>query len=332
MVDEVQDAPVESDISTEALSTEIGSTEEVESSPVDSGSEAELTQEQTAELTQEVQDAVDEGATQEEIKELIETFNIKVNGKEKEVTLDWNNKEDIIRRLQLAEAGQSAMHKSAELEKRFESTVQELMNDPWAMLEELGIDPDELAEARIAQTIEQLQKSPEQLEREARDAELEELRRKLKEQEEEREGLEFQRLQREAEEDLDNQITDALSSTTELPKSPYVVKRIADAMLTAMENGQEDITAKDVVPWVEKEINQEIQDLFSAMPDKLLEQYLGNQTIDRLRQSRLSKMNTQPVKSIKETGKKAPVEKVSKRSKIKLNDWLKHGNSLTDLE
>lgn len=343
MSEAIEGAPVESagdvttdqsiETSTEA-SGEVGSGEVAAEVTDESGLAQELDGEQLDQLADEVQDAVAEGATDEEVQELIETFKLKVNGKEKEVTLDWNNKEDIIRRLQMAEAGQSAMQKASEYEKNYEYAMKQMLDNPWETLKELGYDPDEMAELRIQQKIEELQKSPEQLEREARDRELEELRQKLQEQEEERERIEFERLQAQAEVDLDNQITEALSSTSELPKSPYVVKRIADAMLTAIESGREDVTVKDVIPWVEKEINSELQDLFSAMPDKVLEHYLGQKTMERLRKNRLAKMQTQtqPVKNIAETGKQAPIENALPKKKVKLTDWLRHGSSLSDFE
>ena len=319
------------ELSDEPVSVEIGSGE-VESGAIDdSGLAQEADGAAVDELASDVEAAVDAGASDAEIQELIETFKIKVNGEERDVTLDWNNKEDIIRRLQMAEAGQGAMQRSAELERNFERELQGIVNDPWKALEELGFDVDALAEERIQQQIAQLQKSPEQVAQEERDYELEELRQKLREQESQSQDVEFQRLQQDAEIDLDNQITEALSATTELPKSPYVVKRIADAMLMAMENGRDDITANDVIPWVQKEINGEIQDLFGAMPDKLLEQYLGNQTIDRLRKGRLAKMKTQPVGNIRQTGKAVPIEKEQKK-KISMNQWLRHGSSLSDFD
>jgi hypothetical protein len=317
------------EISSEPISTEIGSGDVADEVAEESGLRQEIDGEQMDALADAVEEAVEDGATEEEIQELIETFNIKVNGREKEVTLDWNDKDDIIRRLQMAEAGHSAMERSKQVERSFDNVIQSAIDDPWSFLEEIGLDPDQLAEARIEQQIQHLQKTPEQLAQEERDAELEELRQRLKDQEEEKSRIEEARLQQEAEIDLDNQITDALSATTELPKSPYVVKRIADAMLTALENGHEDITPKDIIPWVEKEINEEIQELFSAMPDKVLERYLGNKTIDRLRKQRLAKMQN-PTNKVQQTGKK-PVEKTASKKKIKLGDWLKHGSSLRDL-
>ena len=107
-----------------------------------------------------VEEAIEEGASTEEVKELIETFKFKADGKDKEVTLDWNNKEDIIRRLQMAEAAPGALKRAAEIEKAYKNDVGRLQNDPWKVLEELGLDPDQLAEARITKQIEQMQKTP----------------------------------------------------------------------------------------------------------------------------------------------------------------------------
>jgi hypothetical protein len=317
------------EMSSEPMSTEIGSGE-VESEVIeDSGLAQEADGAAVDELASDIEAAVDEGATDAEIQELIETFKIKVNGEERDVTLDWNNKEDIIRRLQLGESGQSAMQKASEMERNFEGELQNIINDPWKALEELGFDVDALAEERIQHQIQELKKSPEQIAHEKRDLELETLRQKLKKQEEDQEASRFDKLQQDAEFDLENQISDALSATSELPKSPYVVKRIADAMLVAMDNGRDDVTVQDVVPWVQKEINEELQGLFGSMPDKVLEQYIGNKTIDRLRQGRLTKMKTQTAKNIQDTGKQAPEEKKEEK-KIKLNNWLKHGSSLSD--
>ena len=321
---------VEGEISNEPLSTEIGSGEAEEAAVEESGLAVEADGAAVDELQTELEDAVADGATDAEIAEIVETFKIKVNGQEKDVTLDWNNKEDIVKRLQMAEAGQEAMRKSSDLEKMFRQNAQDTLDNPWEYLEQLGFDVDKLAEDKIQDRITQMQKSPEQLEREARDTELEDLRKRLKSEEDAREAIELEKFQQKADIDLDKQITDALSSTTELPKSPYVVKRIADAMLSAMENGQEDVTATDVVPWVEKQINQELQDLFESMPDKLLESYIGNKTIDRLRKSRIAKMGAPTSRNITETGK-TPVVKQSNAPKFKLNDWLKHGSTLDGL-
>ena len=319
------------ELSGDPVSQEIGTGAVEEAAIEDSGLAQEADGAEVDALASDIEDAVEDGASDAEIQELIETFKLKVNGEDREVTLDWNDKEDIIRRLQMAEAGQSAMQRSAEMERNFDSGIQNIMDDPWAALEEMGFDIDAMAEERIQHQIQELQKSPEQLAQEQRDYELEELRQRLRDQEEQRDNSEYQRLEQEASIDLDQQITSALSATTELPKSPYVVKRIADAMLNAMDNGRDDITAEQVIPWVQKEINEEIQGLFGAMPDKALEKYLGNKTLDRLRQGRLAKMKQSPAGKMRETGKREPVESKAKK-KVNINDWLRHGSKLSDFD
>ena len=317
------------DISSDPISHEIGSGE-IESDVIeDSGLEQEIDGDAVDELQEEVADAIADGATEAEIQELVETFRIKVNGQERDVTLDWNNKEDIVRRLQMAEAGQGAMQRSASMEKEFNQILLDAQDDPYGMLQQLGYDPVEFAEHIIQNQIQELQKSPEQIAQEERDDELEELRDRLRNEEQQREDYQFNQLKQEAMVDLDTEITSALSATTDLPKSPYVIKRISEIMMSAIRGGNADITADDVIPWVQKEINDEMQELFAAMPEKAMANYIGTKNLDRLRKTRLKKM-PKALNKGRETGKGIPAEPQKKG--IKLNDWLRQGSSLSDFD
>jgi hypothetical protein len=278
-----------------------------------------------------IEEAIEDGATDAEVQAMIETFKFKANGEEKEVTLDWNNKEDIIKRLQMAEAAPSAMHRAAEIEKAYKNDVQALKDDFWGMAEKAGHDPDALAEARIQAQIERLQMSPEQVAQAERDAELQELREKVKKGEEDKQTAEFQKLQKQAEVDLEAEITEAISATTQLPKSPYVMKRVADAMSWFMDQEDEqgqpkypDISAKDVMPVVEKEMTSEIKDMLEGMPVEVLNAFLSEQVKGKLRAQRLAKMP----KNLKttDTGKKTSTEvKQAQAPKQSIRDFLKHG-------
>ena len=64
------------------------------------------------------------------------------------------------------------MRTKAEVEKKYEEGVQKLKENPWATLEERGLDPDELAEMRIEEKIKAMQKSPEQLQQESMEKEI----------------------------------------------------------------------------------------------------------------------------------------------------------------
>jgi hypothetical protein len=318
-----EDGSAAAEVSSEEVSTEIGSGD-VEAVVVEAagGEGGELSADQIDEVAEVIEEAVEAGASDAEIKSLIRTYKIKVNGEDKDVELDFSNEADIIRRLQMAEAGQSAMHKSAEMEKLFNSEAQRLVDDPWGVMAEMGMDPDEMAEARIQQQIEQLQKSPEQIEREDQSRELEALRAKLKKQDEDKQTSDFQVLQKQAESDLKVEITEAISSTSQLPKAPYVMKRVADALMFAIDNGFENATAKDVMPTVEKEIHSEMREFMEQMPDKFLEEFMGKQITDRLRKQRLSKMPAN-LNKVRDTGKKEEVMAPTKKQSLR--DFMKNG-------
>ena len=314
--EEVAEESAEQEEVSEEVSEEVDSEESSE----ESGDGEELSDEQAEELADEVKEAIAEGASKEEVQELVEKFKIKVNGQEKEVELDWNNKEDIVRRLQLAEAAQEAMQAKAETEKAFEREINKLKDNPWDVIEQLGLDPDELAEARIQRQIEELQKTPEQKAQEAKDQELEELRAQLKKEQEAKEQAEADRLQQKYVQDLQSEIEDALKATTQLPNTKLVRDRVINTMAHAMENGHPDIKAKDVVPIVEKEFNNELNEFLETMPDQVLEKFMSKKVTERLRKQRLAKIPTK--KKVVDTKKSIePAE----RKKISLHDFARKG-------
>jgi hypothetical protein len=302
-----------------------------EAAPEGEGEVVEASAEEEAEAAAEViEEAIEAGASEEQVQKMIETFKIKVNGQEKEVELDWNNKDDIIRRLQMAEAAQPAMQRAAEAEKYAKSYEERLKENPWELLKEAGHDPDEMSEAWIESQIKELQKSPEQREKEARDKELEDLRKQLKEQKEAEEKAEYDRLIKQAEADLESEIQDAISATTQLPKTPFVMKRVADAMAWFMD--QEDangdpkypnISAKQVVPIVEKEIQKELDVFYDNMPDEALEQYLSKKLQDRLRAKRMKAMPK--TVNAPDTGVKNKPKPKEPEQKLTMKDFLKNG-------
>lgn len=306
--------------------------EVVESSEEVVEAASEASEEAVEAAAEEIEQAIEEGASAEEVKEMIETFKFKADGKDKEVTLDWNDKEDIIKRLQMAEAAPGALQRASEIEKAYKRDVDRLKNDFWGVAKDVGHDPDALAEARIQEQIERLQKTPEQLAQEERNAELEQLRQQVKQQEEDKKALEFAQLQKQAEIDLEAEITEAISATTQLPKSPYAMKRVADAMSWFMDQEDEqgnpkypNIKATDVAPIVAKEITSEYNQLLETMPDDVLGSFMSKQVQDRLRKQRLNKMEPKRL-SLKDTGKSATSEKKDKEiDRQSIRDFLKNG-------
>lgn len=274
----------------------------------------------------EIQEALDNGDTKE-AQRLIKKFQLKVRGKTVEKEVDLSDDDFIRNQLQLAEVSKQSMQESAELKKAYQKELERFRQNPWQVLEELGLNPDDLAESRIQQRIEEMKKSPEQLEKERIQAELQAAREEAKRLKEEKEQIEMQKLQEQAAIQIQDEIGKAISAHKTLPNSPYVVKRIADTMLWAMNNGHEDVTAEDVVAVVEQEMRQEMSQLYDEMPEELLEQFIGKKNIERMRKKRVAQVKATPsVNDIKATAlatKAAEANKPKEKQRIDSRDFFK---------
>ena len=203
-----------------------------------------------------------------------------------------------------------------------------LQQNPWEVLQELGYDPDEMSRARLEETVKQRSKPQEQIEKEKYQKELEEARAEAKKLKEEKENLEFSKLQEQAAVQIEQEIMSALDGHKSLPHSKHVVKRIADSMLWAMDNGFEDVTADDVIPLVENELRDELNRFMDDMPDELLERFISNQTFDRMKKKKSSANKIQPkavpsINNIKPTTNEIKVKKEEPAKRIDNRNFFK---------
>lgn len=262
-----------------------------------------------------------EAAEEEAVEEAVKKWKLKVGGKEIEI----NDEEELLKRAQMGYSADEKWQEAAKIRKEMEAFVKALQQDPGSALQQMGFDVDALAEQHIQRRIEEMQKSPEQLEREQLQKEIENLRKEREKEREDARTAEIQRMQEQYAVKIENEISDALDGAQSLPKSPYVVKRIADALLLAMNNGYEDVKVADILPIVENDIKGEIKEMFSAMPEELVEAVIGKDVLNRLRKSRITKAKTAPakpkvaptgeseIKEAKEKANKEPKDKVSAR-------------------
>lgn len=305
--------------------------ESIESAPTESSEQSEQSQAQSPEsieaAAEQLQEAVENGElSKKEAQSLMKKFQLKVDGKTVEREIDLGDEDYIRQMLQLAEVSKSRMSETANIKKAFQSEMGRLKQDPWSVMKDLGLDPDELAEMRIQQRIEEMKKSPEQVAQEKIQKELQEAREEARKLKEEKENLEMSKLQEQAAVQLEEEIMGALDGHKTLPKSQYVVKRIADSMLWAMNNGFGDVSADDVVPLVEKEMRDELNRFMDEMPEDLMEKYIGQRNIDRMRKSRVAKAKAavpsvndiKPTnKSLQAEKKEAPAQKIPARNFFK---------------
>lgn len=244
----------------------------------------------------------------------IRKLKLKVDGQELEEELPFeldDNPEAVeymTRQLQLSKAAQKRMAESSQLQKEVKYFLEELRKNPKKVLADpsIGIDVKQLAAQIIEEEIANAQKSPEQLEKERLENELKALQEEREREREEAREKEFARLQEIEYERYDTLISKAIE-TSDLPKSPYVVKKIADYMLLGLNEGI-DVSPEDVLPLVRDEIQNDLRDMFAVMPDEVIEKIVGKDVFNRVRKKNVAKAKSapQPVKSaIKDTGASA---------------------------
>lgn len=273
--------------------------------------------------------------TKEEVKaqiqEMKKKLKLKVDGREIEEEIDLNNEDYLREMLQKGKSADSKFQKASQMEKEMRQLIKLFQEDPETALMKMGHDPDALMEKRIERRIKEMEMSPEQKKLAELEAQLKEKETKLKEIEEQKQEAEKARIQEEFSRKLDIEITDALKSS-KLPKSPYVIQRLANTMIQAVQMGYEDVSASDVLPIIEKQIQAEIQDMFGAMPEDVIEAMLGQNVSEKLRKHRLAKMKKAPetTSSVKATGKSEEKAKTSQKEPVKVdakNFWKNFGTN-----
>lgn len=234
----------------------------------------------------------DKAAKQEGAKKVDDdTYKIKVDGEEVELSRD-----EMIKYAQLGRAGQKRMAEAAQIKKEAAELIDLLRSDPEAILSDPAIlgSRDEVvkfAQKILAQQLEEEQKSPEIREKEALQKEVEQLRKQMKEESERKQQEEYERLVAQEEAKLQNEINDAIESSG-LPASPFVLKRISDVLIMAAENNKE-ISAKQAMSIVKKEMMRDVKELLGSSPEDALEDLIGSDRIKSLRKKQLAKVKEQ---------------------------------------
>lgn len=265
-------------------------------------------------------------ATKAKLKKL----NLKVFGSSVEEELPFEIDDDpriveyMTKQLQLAKASQRSMQEKSSLEKEVGSFIEELRKNPRKVLSDprMSIDLKKMAAEIIEEEIVQSQKSPELIEKEKLEARLKELEDERKKEKDEFREKELQRHTEQQMIQYDNQMSKALEKS-DLPKSPYIVKKMADYMLLGL-NNDIALTADDVVPMVREELQNDLREMFAVMPDEVIEALVGKEVFARQRKKNVAKAKGAPpipVKSqIKDTGSKSEVKTETK--KINMKDFF----------
>jgi hypothetical protein len=264
--------------------------------------------------------------TAAEVKK-IKKLKLKFNGKEIEEDLPFEIEEAhadwLAKQRQKAMLADHKANEYSQLEREIGAFIQELRKNPKKALSNpaIGLDIKQFAAEILQEEIEQAQKTPEQIKEEALQRELEELKAERAREKEEMNARELERLTEREYERYDNLMSAAIESS-DLPKSPYVVKKMTEYLMMGIENGI-DVEPKDVIPLIREEIQNDIQEMFQVMPAEVIEQILGKSNIEKLRKKRVASAKAPvPVKaSVKDVGAQKK-EEVKEEKKQTLRDFF----------
>ena len=210
-----------------------------------------------------------------------------------------------------------ATRNARQQEKLVKEIAEMIQTNPWQLLQRAGYDPRQLAEEYLTQAIEEdmLPENEKELRRVRQ--EKEELERQYKEELTRREQEQMQVAIQQAQQEISNSIIDALESSS-LPKSPEVVKRIANYMLIAEQKGI-SVNPKQVIPLVEEDFrNLNAQILKSLDPTKRIS-YIGEDLLKQIRQDDLARLKT----SQSQASQSVPKPRQSANKKITKEEWRK---------
>jgi hypothetical protein len=224
-------------------------------------------------------------------------------------------------KLQMDRLARMKSQESADQQKMINQFLTDLKKNPRKVLSDpsIGVDLKKIAAELIEEEIENSRKSPEQLEKEKLEAELKAIKEEREKEKEEFNTRELERLQQQELERYDMLITKAIE-TSDLPKSPYIVKKMADYMLMGLQKGV-DVTPDDVLPLVREEMQNDLKEMFAVMPEDVIESIVGKDVINRIRKKNLQKAKaSQSMQAVsqakaKDTGTTAPKEKAPTEKK-----------------
>lgn len=214
---------------------------------------------------------------------------LKVNGKEIELS-----EAEVLRKAQVAHAADEKFKRAAEIERQAEQFLEALRTNPVAILThpELGIDFRTIAEEYLGEHVRKEMMDP--MERE-----LEELRQFKQQQEirqrEEQENSLSERQRQEQEiahrqtvEYYDKKISDVLMESN-LPKTPYTVKRVADILKHYVSQGY-DLDINAAVDMVREDYSTDLTSIVGSLDGDALISFLGEDIVKKIRRHDIAKL------------------------------------------
>lgn len=269
-------------------------------------------------VQQETTETADQAVAEQKAEaKRIRELKLKVHGEEVTEQLPFEIEENpevvdyLTKQLQLSKAAQRAMQENSTFQKQVNEFFKDLKSNTKAKLMQLGIDPKEFAAQVIEEEIKKAQMSPEQIRQQELEDELKKLKEESKKKEEEFNQRELERLREIEFEKIDTQMTSALEKS-DLPKKPYVIRKMAEYMLIGANEGI-NLTPDDVLPLVREELLGDLQEIINSLPEEKAEEFIGKEVLNRFRKKNLAKAKQTPA-SVKSGIKDVGTQKVEQKA------------------
>lgn len=241
----------------------------------------EATEGQQAEVAQETQ-----AALEKQIKKEIKKWQLKSNGKEREVT----DEAELVRLAQLGLGANEKFEQAAKTRKQAEQVLELLQTNPAEALKRLGMDVRKMAEDYLYQEIQAEQLTPEQKKVKDMETELEKYRAEKAETERKTREDHITKLQAQYEVSIQDNIIKSIEHY-KLPNNPRTMARIAEYMAKALENGYM-ADPMDVAPRVRADLETEHKAMYSQYGVEDLLKIIGEDKLKQIRQYEVNKVKT----------------------------------------
>jgi hypothetical protein len=129
-------------------------------------------------------------------------------------------------------------------------------------------------------------------------------------------------MQADAEAHIQGEIMQAIDSGS-LPKSPYIINKMAQLASIAFDNGI-DVNMKDLAPIVKNMYKRDMAAMVSGMSDDEIEEVVSSDRIKSIRNARIQAARGKVAQATKivDTGSKAPTKKETPIQRRRLDsDW-----------
>jgi len=249
----------------------------------------------------------------QEVKNQIKKLNIKVDGKTLEREIDLANESELIKIVQMAEMANKRAKEASDLRKNEVKREQELnhflnsiKSNPEQILSQLGINPTEFAQSVLEKEIKKMELTDEERKILELEEELNLIKEKEAKEKEERVKMEQESLKNKYAADYERDILNAIEKN-KLPKSPYMIEKMGNMMLVALDNNI-DLSFDDLVPLIKEQQTMEFKEQIQGMSTDDLLSMLSEQSVKEILLKKMPKEEKKKAPpspdSIKDTGSK----------------------------